>query len=220
MKFRRKGGLDRALLLQIALSLSEAAHGRLRPLTTNLQVGTKIDDADEWSEYVRRVGEASWIPPGAGQWKASTFTHPPRCTRYDHLRPGICPRCPSWGRIKSPISLWKWKREFDPAHRNRRPRGREFQMAAFDMTPGRRWPMSTACCALSRRAPGLARDCAHRLMALIAKCGWPEHVARNAGGAAGLDEVRAARWTRKHYEAHPVGTAAGSPKKTRRPAVR
>ena len=73
---------------------------------------------------------------------------------------------------------------------------------------------------LKAHDPGLARDCAHRLMALIVKWGWPEQTAKSAGVAAGLDEVRAARWALKLYEAHSVGTAAREPKgNTPRPAV-
>ena len=63
---------------QIAQSLSEGgARDGYHLWTTNLQVATKIDDADEWSAYVRRISEKHpGYQPAHAEWKASTFTSP------------------------------------------------------------------------------------------------------------------------------------------------
>jgi hypothetical protein len=66
---------------------------------------------------------------------------------------------------------------------------------------------------LKARDPGLARDCAYPLMALIAKWGWPEETAKCAGVEAGLDKDCAERWARKLFGARRIGSASGSPGK-------
>ena len=68
---------------------------------------------------------------------------------------------------------------------------------------------------LKARNPGLARDCAYRLMALIVNWGWPEDTAKSAGVAAGLDEADAARWARKLYDAHPPAPLPEAPTEKR-----
>jgi hypothetical protein len=217
VKFRRAGGLNPTVFCpQIAQSLSEGgARDGYDLWTTNLQVGTKIDDADEWSAYVRRVSEKHpGYHPAQAEWKASTFTHPPRCARYDHLRPGICPRCPSWGRIASPVVLWNW----EVLHAPERKRAIDAEIDRFrsayasDSDPRKALgEVERVLRDLKARDPGLARDCAHRLMALIVKWGWPEHVAKNAGVAAGLDEAHATRWALKLTRAESAKENAPRP---------
>ena len=106
-------------------------------------------------------------------------------------------------RIKSPVSLWKWKREnrSHPAKTDRRS-SREFPDGLrFQSSDPRRALAEVERVLLDLKAhdPGLARDCAYRLMALIVKWGWQEHTVKSAGVAAGLDEGRAARWARKLF---------------------
>ena len=46
--------------------------------------------------------------------KASRIQGPYLCTRFDEYRPGICPDCAHWGKIKSPIVLGREVEEADP----------------------------------------------------------------------------------------------------------
>ena len=41
----------------------------------------------------------------ATEEKVSLIKGPYLCERFDEYKPGVCPTCPNWGKIKSPISL-------------------------------------------------------------------------------------------------------------------
>ncbi len=43
--------------------------------------------------------------PGATEKKAAAIKGPYTCETFDEFSPGICPNCPHWGKIKSPIVL-------------------------------------------------------------------------------------------------------------------
>lgn len=49
----------------------------------------------------------------ATEEKASLIKGPYLCERFDEYKPGVCPTCPNWGRIKSPISLGREIEEAD-----------------------------------------------------------------------------------------------------------
>ena len=101
---------------------------------------------------------------------------PPTCRMFDTARPGICPSCKAWGRITSPIALYKYEIVHTPEHK--RAIGDEivqFRTAyASNRDPGKALAeVEHALRDLKARDPELARDCAPRLMALIVKWGWP-----------------------------------------------
>lgn len=43
--------------------------------------------------------------PEATEAKASTIKGPYLCSRFDEYRPGVCPECSHWNKIRSPISI-------------------------------------------------------------------------------------------------------------------
>lgn len=49
----------------------------------------------------------------ATEAKASFIKGPYLCARFDEYRPGVCPECAHWGKIKSPISLGREVEEAD-----------------------------------------------------------------------------------------------------------
>ena len=49
----------------------------------------------------------------ATEEKASLIKGPYLCERFDEYKPGVCPTCPHWGKIKSPISLGREVEEAD-----------------------------------------------------------------------------------------------------------
>ena len=50
----------------------------------------------------------------ATEAKAGLIRGPYLCARFDEYRPGVCPDCKHWGKIKSPISLGREVEEADP----------------------------------------------------------------------------------------------------------
>jgi hypothetical protein len=49
----------------------------------------------------------------ATEYKASLIKGPYLCERFDEYRPGVCPDCSHWGKLKSPISLGREVEEAD-----------------------------------------------------------------------------------------------------------
>jgi hypothetical protein len=73
-----------------------------------MSVFKRCVDGREWAHAVSALDKERYNPADCD----AKFDHAPddapaRCDRFNSLNPGVCPACPHWGKITSPVQLWR-----------------------------------------------------------------------------------------------------------------
>lgn len=99
--------------LQVKQSLATNGATDKRPLwyLGHLSLAAYCEDGDQFVHEISK-GHHGYTPAGtdaqfaqAQLEKATKNAGPPRCTSYDTNNPGVCVKCPFFGRVKSPREL-------------------------------------------------------------------------------------------------------------------
>src|SRR5262249_34877065 len=128
---------------------------------------------------------------------------PPLCSTYDEARPGICPNCIFWNRVRSPASLLFWERmSMRPEDVKRVMR----EVAALldacqkrgDSDQKKLGFLLLEIDKVRAADPTLAADCAFKLMRLaLAHCTTQAGLLSLVGVDAGVEPTAAQRFATK-----------------------
>lgn len=98
---------------QVGMSLANQGNGDWRDLWElgHLTLAHFCSDGEAQAHEISR-GDPRYTQAGTDAARARIATQAdakgfgaPTCKKYDDYRPGVCPGCPLWGRLNSPISL-------------------------------------------------------------------------------------------------------------------
>lgn len=73
-----------------------------------MSVFRRCVDGREWAHAVSALDSARYVPSDteAKFWHAPENS-PARCDRFDAVNPGVCPKCQYWGKITSPVQIYR-----------------------------------------------------------------------------------------------------------------